>query len=75
MIDRNKIIIDYWNIISDSNVSNIGEIPEDKLDLITVSSTDSLLKPIVCDLRKKGLTRGQIATKYKTNVKKIGYCD
>lgn len=75
MIDRNKIIIDYWNIISDSDVSNIGEIPEDKLDLITVSSTDSLLKPIVCDLRKKGLTRGQIATKYKTTVKKIGYCD
>lgn len=64
MEDRNKIVIDYYNIITGGNAENIGDIPEDKAELITVQPTDSLIRPIVTHCKRNGQTVGQISQSY-----------
>lgn len=71
MENRSKIIIDYYNIINDSEVNTIGEIPEDKLELITVSRNADLMRTITHYQRKRGLSLQQIANKYNISSKLI----
>jgi hypothetical protein len=73
MENREKIIIDYYNIIADKEATDIGHIPEDKLEIINASKSADLLRGIIIHERKKNLTFAQIANKYNANANTLIY--
>jgi len=71
MENRERMVIDYYNIMTDGKAESIADIPEDKLELINASKSSDLLRKLAIHSRRNNMTYGQVASKYGVKLSRI----